>query len=58
MSDLLVQRPDFSAINVEDVEQLLDQRLTDCRSVVANSAALKNPDWDSLMQPLGEFTID
>ncbi len=54
MSDFLVQRPDFSAIDVATIEQQLEQRLADCRTVVEQVAALKNPDWDSVMQPLAE----
>ena len=54
MSDLLVQRPDFTAIDVDTIEQQLEQRLADCRTVVEAVAALENPDWDSVMQPLGE----
>ncbi len=54
MTDLLVQRPDFSAIDVETIEAQLDQRLADCRAIVEQVAALASPGWDSVMQPLGE----
>ena len=46
MSDLLVQRPDFLAIDVETIEQQLDQRLADCRAIVEEAAAVASPDWD------------
>ena len=54
MSDSLVQRPDFSAIDVDKIEQQLDQHLADCQSVVDTVSAVETPDWDSLMQPLSE----
>lgn len=54
MSDLLVQRPDFSAIDVKTIEQQLEDHLSECQSVVDSVSAVSNPDWDSLMQPLSE----
>ena len=54
MSDLLVQRPDFSAINVETIEQQLDEHLAECQSIVDTVSSVESPDWDSLMQPLSE----
>lgn len=54
MSDLLVQRPDFSAINVETIEQQLDEHLAECQSIVDTVSGVESPDWDSLMQPLSE----
>ncbi|ASJ70136.1 M3 family metallopeptidase [Granulosicoccus antarcticus] len=54
MSELLIQRPDFSAIDVDTIEQQLEEKLADCRSVVATVSALESPDWDSLVQPMGE----
>ncbi len=54
MSDLLIQRPDFTAIDVDKIEQQLDSHLADCQSVVDTVSAVEAPDWNSLMQPLSE----
>ncbi|MFK7855118.1 MAG: M3 family metallopeptidase [Granulosicoccus sp.] len=55
MSDnTFVRRPDFSAINVDEIEATVDRLLADCREVVKTVSAQQEPDWDSLMQPLGE----
>ncbi|MGQ7846661.1 M3 family metallopeptidase [Granulosicoccus sp. 3-233] len=54
MSDLLVQRPDFSAIDVETIEQQLDDHLAACQTVVDTVSGIDKPDWESLMQPLSE----
>ncbi|NND90684.1 MAG: M3 family metallopeptidase [Granulosicoccus sp.] len=54
MPDNLVQRPDFAAIDINAIEVQLDERLEDCRRVATQVAALRNPDWDSLVQPLSE----
>jgi len=50
----LITRPDFSSIQVDDIEATLDTLLADCRSVVDTVSSLQAPDWNSLMQPLGE----
>lgn len=54
MSDLLVPRPDFSAIDVTHIESRLDALLEDCRTVIQKVSAFTDPDWDSLIQPLSE----
>jgi oligopeptidase A len=54
MPDLLIQRPDFSSIQIDSVESTLDDLLADCRNVVATVASLSSPTWLTLMQPLGE----
>lgn len=50
----LIRRPDFSSLQIDNIEATLDTLLDDCRRVVNAVSSLKVPDWDSLMQPLGE----
>lgn len=55
MSDAnLVNRPDFSAIQTNRIEQQLDERLAHCRAVVEQLRQVEDPTWDSLIQPLEE----
>lgn len=54
MSDLLIQRPVFSSIQIDSIESTLDSLLADCRKVVETVASQTSPTWQSLMQPLGE----
>lgn len=54
MSNLLIERPSFSEIDVNTIEARLDELLRNCREVVSNVAGLSQPEWDTLMQPLGE----
>lgn len=54
MPNTLIQRPAFSAIEVDKIEQQLDELLAQCSAVVDQVARLEQPDWDSLMQPLSE----
>lgn len=54
MTDSLVQRPAFSAIDVDSIESQLDTLLAQCRQVVQSVSNVDNPDWDSVMQPLSE----
>ena len=54
MSELLIKRPDFSALHVESIENQLDALLAECQKVVDEVASLDAPTWETLMQPLGE----
>lgn len=54
MSELLIKRPDFSALHVESIEKQLDALLAECQKVVDEVASLDAPTWETLMQPLGE----
>ncbi len=54
MSELLIQRPAFSSLQIDSIEESLDALLADCQAVVDEVAVLKSPTWDTLMQPLGE----
>lgn len=54
MPDVLTQRPDFSSIEIDSIESILDSLLADCRKVVGIAAAVGTPTWQTLMQPLGE----
>ena len=51
----LVNRPDFSSVDSERIEEQLDQHLTHCREVIMKLADVGDePTWDSLIQPLEE----
>ena len=50
----LVNRPDFSAINVSEIEEQLERLIDDCRSVVTTVAAIDTPTWDNFIQPQEE----
>lgn len=50
----LVHRPDFSAIQTNEIEQQLDQHLNNCREVIERLQHITEPTWDSLIQPLEE----
>jgi oligopeptidase A len=54
MPDILIQRPDFSSLQVDSIESTLDGLLADCRNVVDTVSVLSSPTWQTLMQPLGE----
>jgi len=54
MSDLLIQRPAFSSIEIQSIETQLDVLLAECRRVVSEIAQLDKPSWDTLVQPLAE----
>jgi len=54
MSDLLIQRPAFSSIEIQSIETQLDVLLAECRRVVSQIAQLDKPSWDTLVQPLAE----
>ena len=55
MSDTtVIKRPAFSAIEVDGIEATLDTLLEQCRQQVDSVSSLRSPDWDTLMQPLGE----
>lgn len=54
MPDILIQRPNFSSIQIDSIESTLDGLLADCRNVVETVSSQRNPTWDTLMQPLGE----
>lgn len=54
MSDILVQRPDFSAIDVDSIEQQLNDHLAKCQKIVDEVSTVESPDWESVMQPLSE----
>lgn len=54
MSDLLIQRPDFAAIDIDTIEAQLDEHLTQCQLIVDTVSSVNNPDWHSVMQPLSE----
>jgi len=51
---LAINRPDFSAIRIDDIEALLDEHLAHCREVIAQVATVQSPSWDNLMQPQEE----
>ena len=56
----LVNRPLFSDIEVNTIEEQLDALLTNCRTVidslkgVAESGVANQPDWQTVIQPLDE----
>lgn len=50
----LVNRPLFSAIDVNGIEKQLDKHLDNCRAVIAALKLVKDPSWQSLIQPLEE----
>ena len=54
MTELLIPRPVFTDIDVATIEQRVDDLLQECQSVVDRVSTLKEPDWDTLMQPLSE----
>jgi len=54
MSEILIKRPDFSALDTDGIEARLDSLLAECRVVVEQVSTLKKPTWDTLMQPLAE----
>ena len=51
---VIVKRPAFSEIEIGSVEAELDKKLSACRAVVEKVAKVKNPEWDTLVQPLAE----
>ena len=51
---VIVKRPAFSEIDIGSVEAELDKKLSACRAVVKKVAKVKNPEWDTLVQPLAE----
>jgi len=54
MTELLIQRPDFTAIQVDKIEGQLDAVLANCRAVVALVSSVSQPSWNTVMQPLAE----
>ncbi len=55
MSDAnLVNRPVFSKINVQTIEDELDAHLAHCREVISSLESVDAPSWDALIQPLEE----
>lgn len=55
MSDAqLVNRPVFTNIDFQSIEQELDEHLVACRAVIDNLESVVTPSWDSLIQPLEE----
>lgn len=52
--DTIVNRPSFSNITVETIEQTLDEHLAACRQVVEQIQGIQQPTWDTLIQPLEE----
>lgn len=54
MTDYLIRRPNFSAIQIDKIEGQLDALLADCRNVVAAVSGMDQPSWDNVMQPLSE----
>ncbi|MFT4726992.1 MAG: oligopeptidase A [Granulosicoccus sp.] len=54
MSDILIQRPVFTSIQIDSIESTLDGLLEECQTVVDTVAAQNSPTWQTLMQPLGE----
>lgn len=49
-----VNRPAFSDIQVQDLEAQLDKHLNNCRTVIDKLNDVKEPTWESLIQPLEE----
>jgi oligopeptidase A len=52
--DTIVNRPSFSKITVDIIEQTLDEHLAACRRVVEQIEGIQQPTWDTLIQPLEE----
>lgn len=49
-----INRPNFSSVNPDTVEQELDKHLNHFKSVIDQVAALENPTWETLIRPLEE----
>jgi len=51
---LLITRPDFSSIDVADIEAQLDALLKKARETVDQVSNIDNPVWETLIQPVSE----
>lgn len=49
---LLVNRPAFSSVKPQQIEQQLDTHLAHCRQVIGALSTVTDATWDSLIQPL------
>lgn len=50
----IVNRPAFADIQIDTIEEQLDGLLTNCRKVSAALNDVKDPSWETLIQPLEE----
>ncbi|MFK7892275.1 MAG: M3 family metallopeptidase [Granulosicoccus sp.] len=51
---IIVNRPSFSTINVEDIENQLEGHLANCRAVIEQIQQNEEQSWNTLIQPLEE----
>ncbi len=49
-----INRPNFSSVNPDTVEQELDTHLNHFKSVIEQVSALENPTWETLIRPMEE----
>ena len=49
---LLINRPAFSSVKPQEIEQQLDVHLAHCRQVIDALSSVTEATWDSLVQPL------
>ncbi|MBX2839489.1 MAG: M3 family metallopeptidase, partial [Gammaproteobacteria bacterium] len=54
MSELKINLPEFSAINVGEVEASVERLIAQCEAVIEKVATIESPTWDNFVQPQEE----